>query len=124
MKVLHVLETSIPHTVGYTVRARAIIDNQRRIGLDPVVVTSPLFPAADPTVAVERINGTSYYRTNHIPVPASARSKLSSYAVRAMMVARYRKAILQIARQERPEVIHAHSSYMNAYAAARAAREL
>ena len=41
MKVLHVLETSIPHIVGYTIRARAIIDNQRRVGLDPVVVTSP-----------------------------------------------------------------------------------
>jgi PEP-CTERM/exosortase A-associated glycosyltransferase len=124
MKVLHVLETSIPHTVGYTVRARAIIEHQRRVGLDPVVVTSPFFPAKDLDVAVEQIQGTSYYRTNHIPVPASARSKVTSYAVRAMMVARYRQAILEIARVERPDVIHAHSSYTNAYAALPAARRL
>src|SRR5947209_20411580 len=121
MKVLHVLETSIPHTVGYTVRARAIVENQRRVGLDPVVVTSPFFPAKDPTVAIEQINGITYYRTNHIPVPASARSKLSSYAVRMMMMVRYRKAIAEIARLERPDIIHAHSSYTNALAALPAA---
>jgi glycogen synthase len=124
MKILHVLETSIPHTVGYTVRARAIIDNQRRIGLDPVVVTSPFFPAKDRGLVVEAINGTSYYRTNHIPVPASARFKLASYFVRMRMVSRYRKAVMQVARRERPDVIHAHSSYANLYAAVPAAREL
>ena len=124
MKILHVLETSIPHTVGYTVRARAIIDNQRQIGLDPVVVTSPFFPGKDLTQPVVTINGTSYYRTNHIPVPASARSKLASYFVRARMVSRYRKAVLEVARKERPDVIHAHSSYTNLYAAVPAAREL
>jgi PEP-CTERM/exosortase A-associated glycosyltransferase len=124
MKILHVLETSIPHTVGYTVRARAIIDNQRRIGLDPVVVTSPFFPAREPGLTVEVFNGTSYYRTNHIPVPASARSKLASYLVRMRMVSRYRQAVCQVARREHPDVIHAHSSYTNLYAAVPAAREL
>ena len=48
MKILHILETSIPDMAGYTIRARAIVEQQRRLGLDPVVVTSPLFPAKDP----------------------------------------------------------------------------
>src|SRR4051812_45239458 len=111
MKVLHILETSIPHTVGYTIRARSIVDSQRRLGLDPVVVTSPFFPMQQPRETVDVINVTTYYRTNHIPVPASARSKVSSYAVRLMMMRRYRQAVLEIARKERPDVIHAHSSY-------------
>src|SRR3954469_2268307 len=124
MKVLHVLETSLPHTVGYTVRARTIVDYQRRLGLEPVVVTSPLFRAKQPPAEVEEYEGVRYYRTNHIRPPNSARSKLGSYAVRIAMAIRYRKAVLEVARRERPDVLHAHSSYANAYAALPAAREL
>ncbi|MFZ1829812.1 MAG: glycosyltransferase [Candidatus Competibacteraceae bacterium] len=124
MKILHILETSIPDMAGYTIRARAIVEQQRRLGLDPVVVTSPLFPAKDPTVALEHYDGVRYYRTNHITTPASAKSKLSSYAIRAMMLTHYRKAVLQIARSERPDLLHAHSSYLNAFAALPAARQL
>jgi PEP-CTERM/exosortase A-associated glycosyltransferase len=124
VKVLHVLETSVPDTGGYTIRARAIVDFQRRAGLDPVVVTSPIFPTTDPSVTVEHFDGVAHYRTNHIPAPASARSRLGSYAVRAMMLRRYKRAVLDIARRERPDVLHAHSSYNNAYAAFPAAREL
>lgn len=116
MKVLHLLETSIPHTVGYTIRARSIIENQRRIGLDPVVVTSPFFPAKEAIAAVETIDGTRYYRTNDIPAPRAGQSGMASYVRRLRMIARYRQAVLAIAQQERPDVIHAHSSYANAFA--------
>ncbi len=122
MKVLHVLESSIPDTGGYTIRARAIIDFQRRAGLVPVVVTSPLFPAKGPSVAVEQFDGVTYYRTNHIPAPGSAKSKFASYLVRARMLSRYRRAVLDIVERERPDVLHAHSSYTNAYTAMPAAR--
>ena len=124
MKVLHVLETSLPHTVGYTVRAQTIVDYQRRLGFEPVVVTSPLFLAKEPPAQIEEYEGVRYYRTNHIRRPASAKSKLSSYALRIAMAIRYRRAVLEIARRERPDVLHAHSSYANAYAALPAAREL
>lgn len=124
MKILHILETSVPHTVGYTVRARTIADYQRRLGLEPVVVTSPLFLAKESPVAIEEYEGVRYYRTNHIRPPGSAKSKLSSYALRIAMAVRYRQAVLDIARRERPDVLHAHSSYANAYAAVPTAREL
>jgi PEP-CTERM/exosortase A-associated glycosyltransferase len=124
MKVLHVLETSLPHTVGYTVRARYIVDHQRRLGLEPVVVTSPLFLAKEPPAKIEEYEGVRYYRTNHIRPPASAKSKIGSYALRIAMTMRYRRAVLEIARRERPDILHAHSSYANAYAALPAAREL
>jgi glycogen(starch) synthase len=124
MKVLHVLESSIPDTGGYTIRARAIIDHQRRLGMDPVVVTSPLFPAKGPVPPIEYFDGVRYYRTNHIPPPASARSKLGVYARRLLMMQRYRRAVLEIAMQERPDVIHTHSSYSNPFAALPAAKRL
>ncbi len=124
MKVLHVLETSIPHTVGYTVRAKAIVENQRALGLDVVVVTSPLFPTADRKVSVEEYDGVRYYRTNHIPAPSTAKTKIGSYLTRLFMLSRYRAAVLDIARKEGVDVIHAHSSYSNAYAGLFAARRL
>jgi glycogen(starch) synthase len=124
MKILHVLETSVPNTVGYTIRAREIVTHQRRMGLDPVVVTSPLFATQNTNVSLEHIEGTRYYRTNHIPVPAQARSKWLSYKIRLQMLSRYRCAVLEIARREKPDVIHAHSSYTNAYGALPAARRL
>lgn len=122
MKILHVLETSIPNTVGYTVRADAIITHQKRLGLEPVVITSPFFATKDPSVKVEEIEGTRYYRTNDIPVPASAPNKLLSYLVRLRLLGRYRKAILDVVERERPQIIHAHSSYTNAYGALPASR--
>ena len=122
MKVLHVLESSIPDTGGYTIRARAIIEHQRRKGLEPVVVTSPLFPTKGQKVGLEHFDGVRYYRTNHITAPAAARSRLGSYVIRVMMLSRYRRAVLEIARKERPDIIHAHSSYTNAYAGMPAAR--
>src|SRR4051812_46925243 len=47
MKVIHVLETSAPELVGYTIRGRYIVNHQRKLGLDPVVITSPFFRGAD-----------------------------------------------------------------------------
>ena len=40
------------------------------------------------------------------------------------MMVRYRRAVVDVARKERPDLIHAHSSYTNAYAALPAARRL
>src|SRR5687767_13159031 len=100
-----------------------MIDFQRRAGLEPVVVTGPLFPSKDPSVRLERRDGVPYYRTNHIPTPKAASTKRGSYVGRALMLRRYRRAILEIARRERPDIIHAHSSYTNPHAALPAARE-
>jgi PEP-CTERM/exosortase A-associated glycosyltransferase len=122
MKVLHVLETSWPCSAGYTIRAGAIVDYQRRLGLRPVVVTSPLFAANGTTQ--ETHDGVRYYRTNHIASPSSARTRLGSYALRMVMLARYRKAVLEIARRERVDIVHAHSSYTNGWAALPAADRL
>lgn len=124
MKVLHVLETSAPHTVGYTVRAGAILRHQKAQGFEVVVVTSPLFPAYDGMAPVDEIDGIRYYRTNHIPPPSTARTRLGSYVRRVAMMSRYRRAVLEVARREKVDVIHAHSSYANAYAALPARRTL
>jgi PEP-CTERM/exosortase A-associated glycosyltransferase len=122
MKVLHVLERSAPELVGYTVRGGYIVKHQRLSGLDPVVATSPFFAAA--TNAIEDVDGIRHYRSNHIARPDKTRGRLVAYWTRMHMVRRYREFVADVARREAPDVIHAHSSYINGMAAHYAARRL
>jgi len=124
MKILHVLETSLPNLVGYTIRAKYIVENQRLHGLDPVVVTSPFFRNGNPEIRLEEINEIKYYRTNHIRKPDSKGNKMVSLWTRFRMIQRYKKAVLDIAKKEKPDIIHAHSSYTNGHAANYVSRKL
>ncbi|MGH9894963.1 MAG: glycosyltransferase, partial [bacterium] len=121
MKVLHVLETSVPELVGYTVRGRYIVEHQRRQGLEPFVVTSPFFRGADGQ-RTDTIGGITYFRSNHIPRPNKARGRLAAYWTRIQMLRRYREFVAEVVRRDRPDVIHAHSSYTNGLAALHASR--
>ena len=123
MKVLHVLETSAPELVGYTIRGRYIVTHQRKLGLDPVVVTSPFFRGATDQ-RVDEIDGIRYFRSNHIPRPDKSQGRLSAYATRMNMVRRYRRFVADVARQEKAGIIHAHSSYTNGLAARYASKQL
>lgn len=121
MKVLHVLETSVPELVGYTVRGRYIVDHQRRQGIEPFVVTSPFFRGADGQ-ETEVIDGITYFRSNHIPRPDKARGPLAAYWMRVQMLRLFREFVADLVRRERPDVIHAHSSYSNGLAAQHTSR--
>lgn len=118
---MHILETSVPELVGYTVRGRYIVNHQRLQGMDPFVVTSPFYRGrigAEPDL----IDGTRYYRSNRIPRPERSQGRLASYWTRIRMLRRYRELVAGLARRERPAVIHAHSSYTNGVAAGHASR--
>ena len=41
MGILHVLDHSLPVGSGYSYRSRSIVTFQKRLGLEPVVLTSP-----------------------------------------------------------------------------------
>ena len=123
MKVLHVLETSAPVLVGYTIRAGYIVNHQRRLGFDPLVVTSPFFRGATEN-RMDEIDGVRYFRSNHIPRPDKAHGPLMSYWARLHMLRRYRKFVTEVARRERVDIIHAHSSYTNGIAARYASEQL
>ena len=124
MKVLHVLERSAPELVGYTIRGRYIVGHQKKLDLNPVVVTSPFFKGADGQ-RVDEIDGVRYYRSNHVPRPDKAsQGQFGAYWARMNMLRRYRDYVTSVARQERVDIIHAHSSYTNGLAAKYAAERL
>ena len=119
MKILHILDHSLPLHSGYTFRSQNIFKAQQQMGYTPVILTSPKHEESlkKKTPAKEQINGFTYYRTG----PA-ARSALPVLSELALMRALYQR-IIQVADMENPDIIHAHSPVLNAIPAIRAARK-
>ena len=70
MKVLHVLDHSLPISSGYSYRSQSIVQHQKRLGLGPVVLTSPKHGSrAD---AQERIDDVTQMVARYVPLYAAA----------------------------------------------------
>jgi len=115
MKILHILNESLPSLAGYTIRSASIVRFQAELGLEPVVVTSPHHEPA-PTADVEMIDGIRHYRS----VPC--RGHRVPFLHEARMVRRMTARIIEVVEIERPDILHAHSPCLWGQAAARAAR--
>src|SRR5690349_1631044 len=102
MRVLHVLDISVPMLAGYTSRSRAIVLNQKMLGMDPVVVTSVRFENPSGTLK-EEIDGIRYHRT---PPPRSGPiDPLRTRPVlrEALEIDHLRRRIIQVAKEESPD---------------------
>ncbi len=120
MKILHILDHSLPLHSGYTFRSQNIFIAQKNMGYDPIVLTSPKHEESlkRATPLKETINNTNYYRTGklqYIPFPLVSELYLMH---------RLYKRILKVASIEKPDIIHAHSPILNGIPAIRAARKL
>ena len=118
LRVLHVLDHSLPLHSGYTFRTLAILREQRALGWTTFHLTSPKHSVG--LASQEEIDGWRFSRTI-----------MSEHAVdrlplaRELRLMRHTEArILEVARAVRPHVVHAHSPVLNAIPALRAARRL
>lgn len=120
MKILHVLDHSLPLHSGYTFRSQSIFRAQQARGWQPIVVTSPKHEQSwqGAWSALEEINGCRYYRTGKV-----AKSRLPLLTEWQLMQATTRR-ILDVAASETPDLLHAHSPVLNAFPALRAGRLL
>lgn len=109
MKILHVLDHSLPLHSGYTFRTVAILKEQRRLGLETVHVTSP--KQGESTGPIEYIDGWQFYRT--LPTTALT-GRIPGLWPLSLMRATYRR-LLEVIKHERPSVLHAHSPALNAW---------
>lgn len=117
MRVLHVLDHSLPYFSGYSFRSDAILRAQWQLGFDPVVVTSPSH--RDFTQDCETRAGIVYHRLRW---PFGwERVPLIKQTARVTVLAR---AIKQLAAEWKVDLIHAHSPAFDGLAAARAAQAL
>ena len=117
MKILHVLDHSIPLHSGYTFRTKSILKQQRAMGWETCHVTSPKHGAFEQ--AVEEIEGLRFYRT---PVPKGFTSKLPVLNQLGLVPPMY-KRIMEAIEEEKPDIIHAHSPALNGLAALKAGRK-
>src|SRR5438309_12035632 len=70
MRILHILDHSLPLQSGYVYRTLGIVDQQRALGWEPVLLTSGKHYAPGP--ARERIGEWEFLRTR-MPTGLSAR---------------------------------------------------
>ena len=116
MRILHVLDHSIPLHSGYTIRTLALLREQRRLGWETFHLTSPKHSA--PSGPEETVDGWHFHRT-----PAPTGPRLPGLAENALMKATQQR-LLEVARQVQPHILHAHSPVLNAIPALRVGREL
>lgn len=122
MRVLHVLDHSLPYFSGYSFRSDYIIRTQQRLGLQPVVVTSPKHE--DFTEAKESRDGIDYYRLKWPSFYVLPKPHTVPLLKQAACVAELAKQITKLAAELKVDLLHAHSPSLNGLAASRAARQL
>jgi PEP-CTERM/exosortase A-associated glycosyltransferase len=116
MRILHVLDHSIPLHSGYTFRTLAILHQQRALGWETLHLTSPKHVGAQ--AAEEEIDGWHFYRTTM----GGSLFANAPVVKEVVVMARTLRRIQEIVRRHRPDVIHAHSPVLNAIPALRAGR--
>ncbi len=117
LKVLHVLDHSIPLHSGYTFRTLALLAEQRRRGWQTFHVTSPKQGAV--ATAEETVDGWHFFRTP----PAEAGARLPGLGEMALMRSLERR-LAEVVQQVKPDLLHAHSPVLNALPALRVGRRL
>lgn len=116
MKALHILHRSVPGTHGYAIRSQEIVSNLKAKGVEPIVVTSPSqAPAGDlDSESSEMIDGIRYFRSCGKLLKPTLEVKDGKYArasLRVLQNFNLFRMSLRLAREYKPEVIHAHSPF-------------
>ena len=118
LRILHVFDHSLPLHSGYTFRSANILRGQRRLGWETFHLTSP--KQGQVAQLEEEADGLRFFRT---PLPTGRLSQLPVLNQWAFMHATQRR-LLELARQIKPDLLHAHSPVLNAYPALHVGRQL
>ena len=114
-RILHVLDHSLPAHSGYTFRTRALMKAQLAKGWDVKGVTGVRHPVEGPDI--EEVDGLIFHRT---PPVAAAPPVIREWREIGALAAR----VEALARDWRPDVLHAHSPVLDGMAALRAGKRL
>jgi len=118
VRILHVLDHSLPLHSGYSFRTASILREQRALGWETLQLTTPR-QGAD-TRDFEEIGGWRFHRTPFNPSDGMQRAGVGYLREMAATARRIR----ELAESFRPDVIHAHSPVLNALPALRVSRQL
>jgi PEP-CTERM/exosortase A-associated glycosyltransferase len=118
MRILHILDHSIPLHSGYTFRSRNNLRQQRALGWHTAHVTG--LKQGNCGSTTETVDGLCFYRTRPGAGPLLRLPVLDQWEVVRTLARR----IEEVATIEKPDILHAHSPALNGLAALRAGRKL
>lgn len=116
MRILHVLDHSIPLHSGYTFRTRAILEQQRALGFETFHITSA--KQKGPDVAVEEVDGFRFFRTPQPKYWYADWPVLNHFSIVDSLAKRLGEVVEEVG----PDILHAHSPALNGLAALRVAQ--
>lgn len=118
LRILHVLDHSIPLHSGYTFRTRAILREQAKLGWQTFHLTSPKQGRTD--ALREVVDGLAFYRC---PPGGSFIDRVPGLGQMALVSALAQR-LREVVDEVRPNILHAHSPSLNGMAAVRVGREM
>ncbi len=116
MRILHILDHSIPLHSGYTFRTLNILRQQRQLGWETCHLTGLKHTADGPLE--EDVDGLHFYRT---PTTGSVLGKLPMLG-QLEVINTLAARLDEVIEIEKPDILHAHSPALNGLAALRAGR--
>jgi PEP-CTERM/exosortase A-associated glycosyltransferase len=118
MRILHILDHSIPLHSGYTFRTLSILKEQRALGWETFHLTGS--KQENCSVPEENVESWHFYRT---PVATGLMSKLPILN-QVSVIDTLTRRLSEVARIVKPDILHAHSPVLNAIPALRVGRRL
>lgn len=118
MRILHILDHSLPLHSGYTFRTRNLLRGQQALGWHTAQLTGLKQGAGD--AAEETVGDLHFYRTA-APGGLAARLPLLN---QWQVISTLSRRIEEVAEKEQPDLLHAHSPALNGMAALRAGKRL
>jgi PEP-CTERM/exosortase A-associated glycosyltransferase len=118
MRILHILDHSIPLHSGYTFRTLSILKGQRALGWETFHLTSPKQGICNSSE--EDIEDWHFFRT----LPAINQVAKIPFLNQISVINSLAHRLGEIAKIVKPDILHAHSPALNAVAALRIGRRL
>jgi hypothetical protein len=109
VRILHVLDHSLPLHSGYTFRTAAILREQRARGWDPIPLTTPRHGAS--AALEETADGWRFLRTPMAPSALARVPGIGAYLAEMRATARRLDHLVQ---ELRPDILQPHSPVLNA----------
>ncbi len=116
LRILHILDHSIPLHSGYTFRTLSIVREQRALGWETFHLTGPKHKEG--AAPEEDVDGWHFYRTPQPQGPLAGLPGLGEIAFMGTLTRRLDEVVTRLA----PDILHAHSPALNAIPALRVGR--
>ena len=117
MRVLHILDHSLPLHSGYSFRTAAILREQRALGWETDHLTTPRHGAA--RAPIETADGWAFFRT---PLAGGWRSRLPAVGLYLDEMQATSARLGELVARLKPDILHAHSPVLTALPALKIAR--